>query len=176
MIRYSLSCVAVLAVLLVSGFSAAAQAQADNKARLLGTFKTWEAWELEDEGGKVCYMMSKPSKDSGAYKTRGDIFALVTHRPAEGTKNVFSYIAGYEYQPKSEAILKIGEKKIPLFTQGETAWAPDADTDNAIAEAIRKGASMVVTGTSSRGTATTDTFSLKGSGDAHEAINKACGV
>lgn len=144
--------------------------------RLLGKFSNWEAWELDDTGGKVCYMLSAPTKDSGAYKARGDIYALVTHRPAEGTRNVFSYIAGYEYQAKSAATVKIGDNKFSLFTQSDTAWAPDANTDNAIAEAIRKGSNMVVTGTSSRGTATTDTFSLKGSGDAHEAINKACGI
>ncbi len=146
------------------------------ETRLLGEFGAWQSWEMEEEGGKVCYMLAEPTKDQGAYKVRGKIYAVITHRPAEGTKNVFSYNAGYDYQPKSEALLKIGEKKFGLFTQGETAWAPDANTDNMIAESLRKGSSLVVTGTSSRGTATTDTFSLKGSGAAHDAINRACGV
>lgn len=170
MFKHSLTVLA-MAVVLAAGAPAYA---AEPKA--LGTFSTWEAWELEDAGGKVCYMLSAPTKDSGAYKSRDDIYALVTHRPAEGTKNVFSYIAGYDYQAKSEATLKIGDQKFGLFTQGETAWAPDANTDNAITEAIRKGSNMVLSGTSSRGTATVDTFSLKGSGGAHEAINKACGI
>ncbi len=172
MLRRFLTVVAMAAVMAAGSIGSAKAAE----PKSLGTFSTWEAWELEDEGGKVCYMLSAPTKDSGAYKSRGDIYALVTHRPAEGTKNVFSYIAGYEYQAKSEASLKINDKKFGLFTQGETAWAPDANTDNAITEAIRKGSNMVVSGTSSRGTATTDSFSLKGSGDAHEAINKACGI
>ena len=171
MLKHALGLMTVLFVLLTG-----AVAYAADSSRLLGNFGSWEAWELENADGKVCYMMSKAGKHSGAYKTRGSIYALVTHRPAEGSKNVFSYMAGYEYQAKSEATLKIGDNKFPLFTQGETAWAPDADTDNAIAVALRKGSSMVVTGTSSRGTVTTDTFSLKGSGDAHEAINKACGL
>lgn len=163
----------VLAGLSVFSLSMASAHAAE--PRSLGTFSTWEAWELDDEGGKVCYMLSPPTKHAGAYKSRGDIYALVTHRPAEGTKNVFSYIAGYEYQAKSEAKLKVGDTTFALFTQGETAWAPDANTDNAIAEAIHKGSSMVMTGTSGRGTATTDTFSLKGSGEAHKLIDKACG-
>ena len=143
----------------------------------IGKFGQWEAWEMQDEGGgKVCYMLAQPTRDQGAYKSRGKIYALITHRPGEGSKNVFSYISGYEYKEKSEATLKIGDKKFDLFTQAETAWAPDANTDNTISETIRKGSTMVVTGTSARGTATTDTFSLKGSGDAHDAINKACGV
>ncbi len=167
------SLIFISALLFVAALSTPAQAA---EPRKLGDFGVWAAWELEDTGGKVCYMLAKPTKHAGAYRSRGDIYALLTHRPAEGTKNVFSYIAGYDYQAKSEATLKIGDKKFGLFTQAETAWAPDANTDNAIAEALRKGSNMVVTGTSSRGTATTDTFSLKGSGDAHEAINKACGI
>ena len=146
------------------------------EARSLGEFGNWQTWEMEEDGGKVCYMLSEPTKDQGAYKARGKIYAVITHRPAEGTKNVFSYNAGYDYKPKSEASLKVGDKVFGLFTQGDTAWAPDANTDNAISEALRKGASLVVTGTSSRGTATTDTFSLKGSGAAHDAISKACGI
>lgn len=167
---------ATVAVLSVSALPPAAQAQQAAEPASIGVFGKWEAWQLDEPSGKVCYMLARPDKDSGAYKTRGNIYVLITHRPAEGTKNVFSYIAGYEYKAKSAANIKIGDKKFSLFTQGETAWAADADTDNALAEAIRKGSTMVVTGTSSRGTVTTDTFSLKGSGGAHDAIGKACGI
>jgi hypothetical protein len=55
------------------------------------------------------------------------------------------------------------------------AWAPDTAQDNAITEAIKTGSSMVVKGTSSRGTVTTDTFSLSGSSKAYEAISTECG-
>lgn len=153
-----------------------ASAQAAEKTRALGEFGAWQTWELEEDGGKVCYMLAAPTKHEGAYKAREPIYAVVTHRPSEGTKNVFSYKAGYEYKAKSEASLKIGDKSFGLFTQGDTAWAPDANTDNAIAEAMRKGSNFVVKGTSARGTATSDTFSLKGSSAALDAISKACGV
>ena len=41
---------------------------------------------------------------------------------------------------------------------------------------MKKGNRMVVKGTSSRGTLTTDTFSLKGFTKAYGAIGKACGL
>lgn len=147
--------------------------------RLISSSGSWAAYEFADGNEKVCYMASQPTKDEGDYKKRGEIFALVTHRPesgAKGEKNVFSYLAGYEYKPSSEVTLTIDSRKFTLFTQGETAWAPDAETDNEIAAALRKGSKMVVKGTSSRGTTTTDTFTLKGSGAAHDAISKACGI
>ena len=153
-----------------------ASAASAAETRSLGEFGVWQTWEMEEDGGKVCYMLAAPTKHEGAYKGRDTIYAVITHRPAEGTKNVFSYKAGYDYQAKSEVTLKVGDKSFGLFTQGDTAWAPDANSDNAIAEALRKGSTLVVKGTSARGTATTDTFSLKGSGAAHDAISKACGV
>jgi hypothetical protein len=147
-----------------------------DQPRLIGSFEKWEAFAFNEGGGKVCYMASKPDRAKGNYSSRGDIFALITHRPAEGTKNVFSYITGYSYKPASNATLKIGGQSFLLFTQEDTAWAPDADTDNRITDAVRKGSSMVVTGTSSRGTLTTDTFSLSGSGAAYDAITRECGL
>lgn len=142
----------------------------------IATHGVWSAYSFTENGNKVCYMASQPKKAEGNYNRRGDIFALITHRPAEGTKNVFSYITGYAYKPGSEVTVKVGGQTFTLFTQDETAWAPDAETDNKLANAIRKGSTMVVKGTSKRGTLTTDTFSLKGSGKAHDVIAKECGL
>ena len=147
-----------------------------DEPRLIGQYSDWAAYVFTEDGKKVCYMASQPKKSEGNYSRRGDVFALVTHRPAEGTKNVFSYITGYGYKPGSDATLKISGKSYTLFTQDETAWAPDADTDGKIAQSIRTGSDMSVAGTSARGTLTKDVFSLKGSGAAHDAINQECGV
>ena len=160
--------------LLVCGFFSGSALASDPKE--IGQFGDWSAYVFEENGNKVCYMASRPKKAEGNYTRRGDIFALVTHRPAEGSKNVFSYMTGYTYKAGSDATVKIGSQSFTLFTQDETAWAPDAETDEKLSNAIRKGSDMVVKGMSSRGTATTDTFSLKGSGGAHDAINKACGI
>lgn len=151
------------------------QAQA-SEPRLIGTYSDWSAYVFEENGSKVCYMASQPKKAEGNYTRRGDIFALITHRPSEGTKNVFSYIAGYSYKSGSDVNLTINGRKFVLFTQDETAWAPDGQMDSAIADSIRKGSNMVVRGVSSRGTQTNDTFSLKGSSAAHDAISQECGV
>lgn len=162
------------AFILATPFLASAAQASDPKP--IGTFGKWVAYTFKEDGKKVCYMAGKPVKSEGNYKKRGDIYALITHRPSEGSKNVFSYITGYTYKPTSDAIASIDAQKFALFTQGNTAWAPDAQTDNRLAKAIQKGSEMVVTGTSSRGTKTTDTFDLKGSTAAYRAISKACGL
>lgn len=142
--------------------------------RLMATHGDWEVYVFFEDGNKVCYMASQPKLQQGDYTKRGDAFALITYRPAENTKDVFSYIAGYTYKTGSEATVTIDGADYVLFTQDETAWAPDSETDLKLARAIRDGSKMVVKGTSSRGTLTTDTFSLKGSGKAYELVSREC--
>ena len=142
--------------------------------RLMSAYDAWEAYVFDENGSKVCYMASQPGNAEGNYTKRGDSFALITHRPADNTRNVFSYIAGYPYKAGSEVVLKIDEQEFKLFTQDETAWAPDSETDNKIVDALKNGKTMVVNGTSTRGTKTKDTYSLKGSTKAYEKITEEC--
>lgn len=166
-----LSCLLAAAVVLL-----ATPARADDP-KLISTHGDWAAYTFKENGGTVCYMASQPKKSEGNYKKRDQVFALITHRPSENTKNVFSFIAGYTYKSGAEVTVTFDDKQTyTLFTNKDMAWAKDADTDNKITEAIRKGSKMVVKGQSMRGTDTTDTFSLKGTGGAHDAIGKACNV
>lgn len=163
----------LFALILLFGLPMQAQA---SDPELISRHGDWLAYQFTENGNKVCYMASQPEKAEGNYSRRGEIFALITHRPAENTKNVFSYITGYTYKPDSEVTVDIGDQTFTLFTENDRAWTPDDATDNALAQAVRQGSRMIVRGTSSRGTLTTDTFSLSGSAAAHDAISRACGV
>jgi invasion protein IalB len=140
------------------------------------THGKWTTYEFIDNGQKVCYMASAPIEDTGNYKTRGEISALITHWPTKDSQNVFSYVAGYPYKNGSTVTVSISGLNFSLFTKGEMAWSADEATDKRLIDAIKNGSKMVVKGTSTKGTVTTDTFSLEGSTAAHNAISKACGV
>lgn len=144
--------------------------------KLIEQHGNWAAYMFMENNNKVCYMVSQPQKSEGNYSKRGEVYALVTHRPVEKSKNVFSYIAGYPYKAGSEATMTVNNQKFRLFTQDDSAWAPDEATDNKITDAIKRGSSLVVKGASARGTETTDTFSLNGSGAAYKAISAECGI
>lgn len=161
---------AFLTMLVMSGATYAA----DPKA--IGEFDDWTAYVYVEGNNKICYMVSKPKKAEGSYTKRGDVFVLITHRPAEKSKNVFSFVAGYPLKQGSEVTASVGNQNFKLFTQNETAWAPDEATDNRLTHAIRSGSTLVVKGVSARDTATTDTFGLKGSSSAYSAISKECGI
>ncbi len=141
----------------------------------IGQFHDWTAYTSTDSGQMVCFMTSKPKLSQGNYTRRGQVFSFITHRKADRTHDVVSFIAGYEYQNQSNVTVTIDKnKQFQLFTQGDTAWGKDAATDRKLVNAIRSGNKMVVTGTSSRGTSTIDTYSLRGTGKAYNAITKAC--
>lgn len=147
------------------------------QAKSLGTFGDWDTVR-ELEGGKpACMMSSIPKKSAGKYSQRGDIFAMITHRPAEKRIGEVGFQAGYTFKKGSNVTVTIDRKKsFQLFTHGDFAWTTDDKMDKAIAAAMRAGSSMVVEGNSTRGTHTTDTYSLKGFTAAMKAINKSCGV
>ncbi len=146
------------------------------EAKLIDSFGDWEAYRESDGGKAVCYVGSQPKKTRGKYKKRGAIYVLVTHRPAEKSLGVVSFKAGYTYEKASEVDVSINKSRFKLFTEAGHAFAYDDKTDKALVEAMTRGARMVVRGTSSRNTLTTDTYSLKGFTAALKAIDKACKV
>ena len=165
--------IAVLAVWVIA-LTLAAPASAQNP-KPIGRYGNWQALTFEEDGKAGCYVIAEPDRKEGAYTSRGQVYALVTHRPADKKLSVFTIIAGYPFKEGSEATLEIGDDKFVLFTQDEMAWADDED-DTKIVEALKKGTGMVVHGVSTRGTETVDTYSLSGFTKAYSAIGDACGL
>jgi hypothetical protein len=140
----------------------------------LGTFKGWSALLLVEKKARICYLHGVPDKSSGKYKKRGDTYLQVTHRGRSKIRNEVSVTAGYRYKKGGRVTLDVDGRKFVLFTQGDTGWSGDKKSDNKLVAAMRAGRSMIVRGTSSRGTLTTDRYSLSGFTAAHKAISKAC--
>jgi hypothetical protein len=158
---------------------------ADGKAALLGKSGDWEAWSVDDASGALsfCYMTNKTVTRSED-KKRGEIAVFITHWQSDKTRNVVSIAAGYAYKKGSRPtvsidgqvfkLAQIAEQKSPQ--EREMAWTEDQATDDAIAAALQKGATLVVEGESQRGTLTKDTYSLKGSGEAYSLISAKCTI
>jgi hypothetical protein len=161
----------VFLVCVLAGLDAPASAETS-----LSKHGDWEAFTDRESGKLVCYMGAVPAKSRGKYTKRGQTFLLITHRPAEQSKNVISLQAGYTFEKTSEVELAIGETSFKLFTDEQWAFAADTATDNELVKSMIGGAALIVRGLSSRGTETTDTYSLKGFTAAYKAIGKACKI
>ncbi len=169
----------LLAPLLVAGALwtglPAGEARAQSIERL-GDFSDWSAFKYLEDGKPICFMASEPTKAEGNYSKRGEIHAMVTHRPGENRVDEVSIQAGYAYQENAPVEVQVGSLKVRLFTEGESAWTVDKDTDKQLVQAMIKGNTMVVQGTSARGTNTKDTYSLSGFTRAYQSIRQACGL
>jgi invasion protein IalB len=163
-----------LAAALLAAFVLLA-APAARAETVIGVFDAWSAFTETEGGSKICYIGAVPDKAEGDYTQRGKTYVIVTHRPAEGTRDEVSVRAGYTYQSASAVEVRVGAKRFTLSTQGGHAWASDADDPKLVA-AMRAGADMVIKGRSSRGTLTTDTYSLIGFTAAYNAASRACGL
>lgn len=163
---------ALLAALAFAGPAAA------DKTDLVGSFNDWDAFTIrKDNGETVCYMVSVPKswKASREGVNRGKIYVTVTHRPAAKVENQVNVVVGYPFKERSEASAVVdGKSRFNLFTEGDGAWTYTAKEDKAMVTAMRRGVTLIVKGESSRGTQTTDRYSLSGFTAAHEAISKAC--
>jgi invasion protein IalB len=166
----------VLALAVLTGLVSGGAALAQQKSQFLGAFQDWEAYAGSEGRSKVCYAVTQPGKEEGQYSRRGEVYLFVTHRPGDHEQNAVNVKAGYTYKPGSTVNAAIGNSTFAMYVKDDTAWNRTGQDDRNMVHAMIKGATLVVRGTSDRGTATTDTFSLKGFSAAYQAIGKACGV
>lgn len=163
---------AALGLATLAAIPSTAAAQQPN---FIGENGDWKAYTFKKGEQMVCYMASTPEKAEGDYTRRGRIYALVTNDPSAGVEGQFSVVTGYTYAAGSSVSVTIGGDRFELFTEDDKAWTRGPEEDARIVEAMIAGADMVIRGTSSRGTETTDTYSLIGFTATKRVIDQTCG-
>ena len=138
--------------------------------------KDWGAYRYNDNGVRVCFISSAPKKSAGKYDpaNRGETRIFVSHGPGKAERNVVQVIAGYNYKKQSDVTVKIDKRKFTLFTIEDRAYAESEEDDRRIVVQMKRGSQMTIIGTSSRGTKTTDTYSLAGFTKTKAVIDKTC--
>lgn len=145
------------------------------KPEIIGEYGDWTAYYYRDSKGIICYAASAPKLDEGKYSKRGEIVAVVTHRPNDKSFDVFNITAGYTYKTEAPVTIKIGSKTIDkIFTNADKAWAINDTVDKELIAEMKRGSRMIVHGTSSKGSNTKDSYSLSGFGSAYKAISDKC--
>ena len=165
------------ALLLVTGLAACACNKAKaaaNDPELLGEFNDWAAYSYKAADTKVCYASSRPKASDPKTGKRDPAFFLVTNMPGRKVRGEVSTIIGYAFKKDSIVELKIDEMAFQLFTNADGAWADTTATEKKIVAAMKNGKALTVKGTSWRGTATLDTYSLSGLTTALAKIDDAC--
>ncbi|MBT07001.1 MAG: hypothetical protein CMM32_08840 [Rhodospirillaceae bacterium] len=161
-----LPCIFIL--LITASLFPSARAADGNK--WLGTFQDWHAQAYKDGARSGCYIISEPKSEKGNYTKRGDVYVLVSISSKERI-GIVTLHAGYPFREDSEVSVDIDGKSQKLLTSNEIAWAYEGQ-DQPFIERMRNGKKMIVVGFSTRGTKTTDTYSLFGFTQAYETILK----
>lgn len=166
---------ACTAGLLFGAAGALAQEQSTNRVNAI---TDWSVF-VEDNPTQ-CWIVSSPKETVNTKNgrvvavNRGDILMFVSYWPGAQKRGEVSFTSGYPFSDGSTVTLQIGDSRFELFTTGETAWAASPDEDAKIITAMKRGAKAVISGVSSRGTATKDSFSLLGFTAALEDAEKRC--
>jgi invasion protein IalB len=143
---------------------------------LVGQYGDWGAYTATPGGGKVCFVIAKPkvSKTEPTGRKRDQAWMFISSRPKENVKHEISMVIGYPFKTSSDATAEIGEAKFAMYTQNDGAWIKNVAEEARLIEAMRKSADLTVKGTSGRGTASTDQYSLKGLAQALDKIDQEC--
>jgi invasion protein IalB len=141
----------------------------------LGNFEDWTAYTYKAPDTKVCYVVSQPKSTDSAKKVKRDpVFFIITNMPGRKIAGEVSTIIGYPFKEQTTVQVKVDEASFELFTNGDGAWADTSAKEKKIVAAMKGGKKLSVTGTSWKGTETTDNYSLAGMSAAMDKINSAC--
>jgi Invasion associated locus B (IalB) protein len=154
----------------------AAAAPTAPQPTLLGQFGDWGAYTASPGGRKVCFALAKPSssKTTPPNRPRDAAYMFISSRPSEKVRDEVSIIFGYGFKPNADASVEIAGANYAMYTQADGAWVKNAAEETRLVDAMRKSGDLTVKGTSSKGTASVDVYSLRGLPEALNRVGQEC--
>ena len=137
-------------------------------------FRDWSLYVHQDTKGKICFITATPIKQEGNFSRRSQPRLFVTQFGGERLRQEVSVDPGYTYRKGSTVEATVGDSRFQLFTEGDRAWARNAEEDSRLIEAMRRGDQIQLRGISTRDTWSLDTYSLAGFSAAHRAMTETC--
>ena len=171
--RHSLRwAVMLLALAAVPPISAQAQTGAA-APKQISAHRDWSVYEVTDSRGRICYIASEPTAQSGNYSRRDPPAVLVARLP--GTQPA-RRSASSRATPTARTARSTSRSMAARSRCSPTASmpGPGPTTRTTLIAAMKGGVSMTVRGTSIRDTYSLDTYSLSGFTAAYDAMRAAC--
>lgn len=138
-------------------------------------------WSVfEEQSPRECWAVSAPketvnTRDGNVVAVRrGEILLMVFYRPGDSVSGQIAFTGGYPFAGGSTVSVDIGGTQYQLFTEGEWAWPATPEDDARIVDAMKRGADATFVARSSRGTVTSDKFSLRGFTAAVDEASRRC--
>jgi hypothetical protein len=146
-----------------------------DKPEQLGSYGEWGAYAAQNGRSRTCYALGQPRERTPKAKLKdASAYIFISTRPAENIHNEVAINLGYPTKDGSAAIADIDGDSSELITKGTNAWVKDQSREREFVGAMRGGAKLIVKAASSKGTSTTDSYSLKGLSDALARAVQEC--
>ena len=149
-------------------------------ANLLGVFGNWSAYTTGSGASMTCYALSKPRAMRPAGTKRTATYLMISDWPSRKVKAEPQVVYGYPGKENGAAALAVGSDKFTFFMRNNgkeaSSWLQQLGDNDRLIDAMHSGVSVVATGVSTRGTKTSDTYSLAGFNDALAKIHAACSM
>ena len=130
-------------------------------------------WSFE-KADEYCYIGSLATEtDLPSEKKRGNFYILV-YKNIGNPDIVVQLEAGYNYKLPSDIIVNIDKGNYKFYSTQDVPTAAWTEEDSKVIFAMKKGLELKVTGESSRGTVTNDTYTLNGFTAAYNKLIKEC--
>ncbi|HWW49191.1 MAG TPA: invasion associated locus B family protein [Xanthobacteraceae bacterium] len=176
-VRHTFMILAAGLALIVDGTLPASTASAQRaEPTLMGQFGAWGAYVAAPGGKKTCFALSKPtsSKTEPPNRPRDTAHLFISTRPGEKVINEVFVQIGYPLKTDAASSIDVGGVSHNMYAEGDGLWIKTASEEGQLVDALRRGNEAVVNGTSSRGTKTTDVFSLRGLTQALDRVAQEC--
>jgi invasion protein IalB len=169
-----------LCVLLgVSAAGSAAEAQQRQSSRGGNAFEiarvgAWAVLTTGEGRSKTCFIMTQPAERLPKGLTRDPAHVYISMRQGEAAKQEFAVITGYPMKTGAEAQISVGSVGFAALGEKTNIWLKNPAEEPRFINELKRGAALVIKGTSLRGNDTTDRYTLTGFGAALERAQKEC--
>jgi hypothetical protein len=102
-------------------------------------------------------------------------FVFISTHTGEGVHNEVAINLGYATKDGGKASAEVDDDTFELVTKGVNAWVKNpAKDEEKLVRAMKEGSKLVVKASSAKGTASVDSYSLKGLSDALARVAQEC--
>ena len=145
------------------------------KPEQLGSYGEWGAYAAQSGRNRTCYALGQPKERTPKAKLKdSSAYIFISTRPSENIHNEVAINLGYPTKDGSAAVADIDGDSYELITKGTNAWVKDQSREREFVGALRGGSKLIVKASSSKGTSTTDSYSLRGLSEALARAVQEC--
>jgi hypothetical protein len=145
----------------------------DGKPVLLENYHDWGAYMAQGKE-KTCYALASPKERAPSTAKRDQAYVFISSRPSENVRNEVSIIMGFAMKDNSDAKAEIGSASYELIGKGTNAWIKNAAKEPQFVDDLKKGSKLIVKAPFTKGSVSTDTYSLAGLSQALDRVHKEC--